>query len=183
MKLIVGLGNPGSKYEKTRHNIGFMVIDEIIDNFKFPILNFKSIFNAKISKKQEVILAKPLAFMNNSGQAVKSLIRYWKLEIENLTVIHDDIDLPLGEIKVQQGRSSAGHKGVQSIIDALGTNNFIRVRIGIRPEENIDTPHQNKFGAGQTEKFVLQKFTSEEQKIINQTTKKAARIIKAALLT
>lgn len=159
MKLIVGLGNPRSKYEKTRHNLGFMVIDFLIEDEQID------------SKKAKLI--KPQTFMNNSGLEVKKNSDYYKIKPEDIIVIHDDIDLPLGEIKVQQGRNSAGHKGVQSVIDALGTNNFTRIRIGIRPidpEIIIDT-----------EKFVLQKFTPEEQKIINQTIKKAAQIIQATL--
>ncbi|MBU1292322.1 aminoacyl-tRNA hydrolase [Patescibacteria group bacterium] len=159
MKLIVGLGNPRSKYEKTRHNLGFMVIDFLIEDEQID------------SKKAKLI--KPQTFMNNSGLEVKKNSDYYKIKPEDIIVIHDDIDLLLGEIKVQQGRNSAGHKGVQSVIDALGTNNFTRIRIGIRPidpEIIIDT-----------EKFVLQKFTPEEQKIINQTIKKAAQIIQATL--
>lgn len=158
MKLIVGLGNPGTKYEKTRHNFGFMVIDFLIEN--------------KQLDSQKIKLIKPQTFMNNSGQEVKKIADYYKIIIEDIIVIHDDIDLPLGEIKVQTGRGSAGHKGVQSIIDALGTNDFTRIRIGIRPEKlTLDT-----------EKFVLQKFTPEEQEIIEQTIKKAAEIIIQATL-
>ena len=157
MKLIIGLGNPGTKYKKTRHNIGFMVIDFLIKNEEFN------------SKKVKLI--KPQTFMNNSGQEVKKIVDYYKIPIENIIIIHDDIDLSLGEIKVQQNRSSAGHKGVQSIIDNLGTQDFIRMRIGIKPEElKINT-----------EKFVIQKFTEEEQKIINKTIKKSADLITSAL--
>jgi len=157
MKLIVGLGNPGSKYENTRHNVGFMVIDYLTKNEQIDSTKAK--------------LFKPQTFMNNSGPEVKKTADYYKVKPENILVIHDDIDLPLGEIKVQQGHGSAGHKGVQSIIDALGTNDFVRIRIGIRPEQlTMDT-----------EKFVLEKFTSEEQEIIDQATQKAAGIIQAAL--
>lgn len=176
MKLIIGLGNPGNKYKKTRHNIGFMVIDEITTNFQFPIFNFKSIFNAEISKKilknQKIILVKPQTFMNNSGRAVKAIIDYYKITTEDIIVIHDDIDLDLGEIKMQQDRSSAGHNGVQSIIDSIGTKDFTRIRIGIKPinkEISIDT-----------EKFVLQKFTKEEE-IVQKTIEKAAALVVAAL--
>ncbi len=176
MKLIIGLGNPGNKYKKTRHNIGFMVIDEITTNFQFPIFNFKSIFNAEISKKilknQKIILVKPQTFMNNSGRAVKAIIDYYKITTEDIIVIHDDIDLNLGEIKMQKNRSSAGHNGVQSIIDSIGTKDFTRIRIGIKPinkEISIDT-----------EKFVLQKFTKEEE-IVQKTIEKAAALVVAAL--
>ena len=156
MKLIIGLGNPGTKYEKTRHNIGFMVLDVLIKNEQFD------------SKKVKLI--KPQTFMNNSGQEVKKITDYYKIKPEDIIVIHDDIDLPLGEIKIQQNRSSAGHKGVQSIIDSLGTKDFTRMRIGIRPEELIQ----------ETEKFVIQKFTQEEQDIINETIKKAATLVATA---
>jgi len=157
MKLIVGLGNPGSKYEKTRHNIGFMVIDFLIQSEQFD------------SKKIKLI--KPQTMMNNSGQEVKSIADYYKIPAQDILVIHDDIDLPLGQIKIQQNRSSAGHKGVQSIIDSLGTKDFIRMRIGIRPEElTIDT-----------EKFVIQKFTPQEQKIIDKEIKGIAALIATTL--
>jgi len=157
MKLIVGLGNPGKEYEKTRHNVGFVVVDLLVESDQFDSTKAKFI--------------KPQTFMNNSGQEVKKMADYYKIAAKDITVIHDDIDLPLGEIKVQESRGSAGHKGVQSIIDALGTNDFTRVRIGIRPEElTMDT-----------DKFVLEKFTSQEQEIIDQTTQKAAGIVQTAL--
>jgi len=172
MKLIIGLGNPGSKYQGTRHNIGFMVINKISDDF-----NFKSIFNAEISKKilkdQKIILVKPQTFMNNSGQSIKSIIDYYKISIKNIIIIHDDIDLNLGEIKIQENCSSAGHKGVQSIIDTIGTKDFTRIRIGIKPtsqEESINT-----------EKFVLQKFTPEEEIIIQETIEKVAVFVTTTL--
>jgi len=172
MRLIIGLGNPGIKYQGTRHNIGFMVVDKITADF-----NFKSIFNAEISKKifrdQKIIIVKPQTFMNNSGSSIKSIIDYYKISIKDIIIIHDDIDLNLGEIKIQENRSSAGHKGVQSIIDAIGTKDFIRMRIGIKPtnqEEPINT-----------EKFVLQKFTPEEGITIQETIEKAAALLATTL--
>jgi peptidyl-tRNA hydrolase, PTH1 family len=169
MKLIVGLGNPGIKYKKTRHNLGFRAIDELAEKFQ-------SAFNAKISEKkiknQKVILAKPQTFMNNSGAAVKSIADYYKIPVEDILVIHDDIDLPLGEIKVQQGRGAAGHKGVQSIIDSLNSKDFIRIRIGVRPAQAKQL---------NVEKFVLQKFTTEEEVIAEQVIKQAANLILATL--
>ena len=142
MFLIVGLGNPGEKYENTRHNIGFRIIDEL-----------------ESLGLEKVILAKPKTFMNESGKTVKLLVTRYKLPVTNLFVIHDDIDLPLGKIRISKGSGSAGHKGVQSIIDALGTKNFTRIRIGICPEAG--KPES-------VEKFVLQKFTKSEQKILEQ---------------
>ena len=181
MILIVGLGNPGKKYQKTRHNLGFRVVDEIAANFQFsPALSQKggvqSIFNVKISKgeiaNKKIILAKPQTFMNLSGKAVKKLIS----NIQNLTsklwIIHDDIDIPLGEIRIVKNRSSAGHKGVESIIKELGTKNFVRFRIGIQP----------KFGKPKNpERFVLQKFNKEEEKIVKEVIKKTAEAIEMIL--
>ena len=149
--IIIGLGNPGKKYEGTRHNVGYMIIDQL--------------------KKEELgdfILAKTDTFMNLSGQAVKKLTKNYKLKTKNLIVIHDDIDIPIGESKMQKGRGAAGHKGVQSVIDALGTNDFWRTRIGICPKtgkpENV-------------EKFVLQKFTKEELEILERVISETASTI------
>ncbi len=157
MKLIVGLGNPGRKYKKTRHNIGFRVIDALK----------KSLDKAR---DKEIILFKPQTFMNQSGKAVKKKIENCKLKIENLLVVHDDIDLPLGTIRISENISSAGHKGVQSIIDELRTQNFTRARIGIRPDHKVDT-----------EKYVLGKFTKEEEKQLKQIIKEAALQVKQLL--
>ena len=181
MFLIVGLGNPGKKYQKTRHNLGFRVVDEIAANFQFsPALSQKggvqSIFNVKISKgeiaNKKIILAKPQTFMNLSGKAVKKLIS----NIQNLTsklwIIHDDIDIPLGEIRIVKNRSSAGHKGVESIIKELGTKNFVRFRIGILPKTGKPK---------NAESFVLKKFNKEEEKIVKEVIKKTAEAIEMVL--
>jgi len=145
MIVIVGLGNPGKKYEKTRHNVGFRVIDEL----------------ARI-KERGFIIAKPQTFMNNSGKAVKALVNFYKIKPDNLWVVHDDIDLPIGELKIAKGRGSAGHKGVQSIINELKTKDFNRIRVGICPK--TDKPKT-------IDKFVLQNFTKEEEKILKETIK------------
>jgi len=154
MKLIAGLGNPGGKHKKTRHNVGFRAIDEL---------------KRHISKKDAIFL-KPTTYMNNSGKEVKSVIKNCKLKIENLVVVHDDIDLPLGTIRISENISSAGHKGVQSIINELRTQDFTRVRIGIRPNHKVDT-----------EKFVLEKFSEEEEKQLKQIIKEAALQVKQLL--
>ena len=148
MLLIVGLGNPGKKYEKTRHNVGSRVVGEL------KSLNLK-----------DIILVQPTTFMNESGRAVKKITKNYKLKTENLIVVHDDIDLPLGEFKIQKNRGSAGHKGVQSIIDSLGTKDFTRIRIGIKPEQ-----YYRPFRS--TEKFVLEKFTKDEEEILKEVTPK-----------
>ena len=162
MKLIVGLGNPGKKYKKTRHNAGFLAIDKIVSNFNFSSPAFQPKFNAEISEgminDKKIILAKPQTFMNDSGRAVREIMDYYKIDVENVTIIHDDIDISLGKYKIITNRSSAGHKGVQSIIDHFGTKDFLRIRIGIEIE-NRKTP---------TEKFVLEKFGKEEMKIVEK---------------
>ncbi|MBU0743583.1 MAG: aminoacyl-tRNA hydrolase [Patescibacteria group bacterium] len=172
MNLIVGLGNPGKKYENTRHNVGFMAVDSIAKRLGLNWENNKK-FNALICIHNNVIHIKPQTFMNNSGQAVQVIMSYYKLLpkkfgilkeknsdlSETLTVIHDDIDIELGKIKTSVDSRSAGHNGVESIINYLKTKNFKRVRIGIRTES------LNKITA---EKFVLQKFNQEELQIINK---------------
>jgi len=176
MILIIGLGNPDKKYEKTRHNAGFRVTDEIAVNFQFPILNSQSKFNAQISKgvieDENVILAKPQTFMNNSGLSVKKIVASYKLQIPSIIVIHDDIDLPLGKIKIVKNRGSAGHKGIESIINNLKTRSFIRFRIGIQPK--IGKPKN-------PEKFVLQKFTKGEEKILEEAIEKAVKAIEMVI--
>ncbi|NCO23373.1 aminoacyl-tRNA hydrolase [bacterium (Candidatus Moisslbacteria) CG12_big_fil_rev_8_21_14_0_65_36_11] len=135
--LIVGLGNPGSQYKKTPHNIGKEILEDFAKDFAFPPFkdNKKEAFSVTSKKilNQKIILAKPLIYMNDSGRAVKNLLLYFKLNPEDLWIIHDDLDLNFGKIKISKNRSSAGHKGVESIIDALHTKNFTRFRIGINP--------------------------------------------------
>ena len=155
MILIVGLGNLGKKYQRTRHNLGFRVIDKL-----------------RFLSEKKVILAKPKTFMNLSGKAVKSLIKRYKIPTTNLWIIHDDIDLPLGKIRISKGRGAAGHKGVESVIRELKTKNFIRFRIGIQPK--IGRP---KF----PEKFVLQKFNKDEEEIVKEVIKKTAGAIEMAI--
>ncbi len=161
MILIVGLGNPGKKFQKTRHNLGFRVVDKL-----------------RFLKDKKIILAKPQTFMNLSGKAVKSLMTKYKVPPLNLWVIHDDIDLPLGKIRISKGRGAAGHKGVESIIEELKTKNFIRLRIGIQPTAAVEKPSTRaKLGAG----LVLQKFNKDEERIVKKIIKKSAEAIEFAL--
>ena len=177
MILIVGLGNPGKKYEKTRHNIGFITIDNLqltIDNFTNWRKEKKLL--AEISKgkidDKKIILAKPQTFMNLSGKSVKKIMSNVKCQMSNLLVIHDDIDLPLGKIKIVKNRGAAGHKGVQSIIDEIKTKNFVRFRIGIQPKTGKPK---------NPERFVLQKFNKEEEKIVKEVIKKTVEAIEFSL--
>lgn len=172
MKLIIGLGNPGTKYEKTRHNVGFMAADKIANNFKFPSFAFEKKFNAEISKDQienkSVILAKPQTFMNSSGVSTKAIMDYYKIQENDLIVIHDDLDIKIGDYKNSKDRNSAGHRGVQSIIDNLDSKNFERIRIGIGVESK-DLP---------TEVFVLENFDKSEISTINDVIGKICEQIK-----
>lgn len=157
MILTVGLGNPGKQYEQTRHNFGFRVLDLLAGGTKW-----ENKYNSQFLKLDDVILAKPQIFMNKSGEAIKEILKYYPAA--ELIVIHDDLDLPLGTIKIQKNASGAGHNGVQNIIDELGTQDFIRIRLG------IDSPDRDQVPG---DEFVLQKFTKDEQKIVAEVLEKA----------
>jgi len=176
MILIIGLGNPGEKYKNTRHNIGFRIIDEFQKKNNFPDFRLGKKFNAEISEEifdgKKNILAKPQVFMNNSGQSVKKLSTSYKLQATSIFVIHDDIDLPVGKIRISKGSGSAGHKGVESIIKELKTKDFARVRIGIQP---INNKVKN------IETFVLQKFSKDEEKILKEVIEKTVEAIELIL--
>ena len=171
MILIAGLGNPGEKYENTRHNIGFKAIDEIISEFNLPLLDFKPNLSAGVSKgeinKEKIIIAKPNSFMNLSGNSISKIIRFYRVPLNKIIIIHDDIDIVLGKIKIITNRGSGGHKGIESIIKNIGNKNFIRIRIGNSPEKKPLN----------TEVFVLKKFKEEELKIINKSLKKTNEAI------
>jgi len=177
MKLIVGLGNPGLKYKNTWHNLGWLALDAFFDsveeNFSKPKINKK--FQAEIAEGQindeKIILAKPLTFMNNSGLAVKELLNFYKIDQKDLWVIHDDIDLPLGKIRISVDASSGGHNGIKSIIENLGDKNFVRFRVGILQTEN----------KAPTEKYVLGKINKIRE--TKQTIDKTAQAINFALET
>ncbi len=159
MYLIVGLGNPGKQYENTRHNLGFRVLDLLAGRRSLGEGGWENRYDSQFIKIDDVILAKPQLFMNQSGKAVAQIMKYYPAA--ELIVIHDDLDLPFGTIRVQKNISSAGHHGIQSIIDELGTKDFIRVRLG------IDIPEAR--GQIPGDEYVLQKFTDFEQEIIKQT--------------
>src|SRR5260221_1868668 len=142
MRLFVGLGNPGKKYEKTRHNVGWLVLDSLatkISNFQIPISNqtpnnkfeFQKQFNAEVLKIGEVILAKPQTFMNDSGEAVSLLSTFYKIHPTDIYIIHDDLDIKVGEYKIQKGKGPKQHNGILSIEERLGRGDFWRVRVGI----------------------------------------------------
>lgn len=133
MKLIVGLGNPGRQYEKTRHNVGFMVIDELSNRLNIPLdkPKFNGIYGQGHIQGEKVILLKPLTYMNLSGESVAPLMNYYGVELDDLLVIYDDLDLPPGKIRLRQKGSPGGHNGIKSLIQHLGTQEFKRIRIGV----------------------------------------------------
>ncbi len=171
MIIIVGLGNPGKKFEGTRHNVGFMVLDKFAEKNDFPEFELQKKSEVLVSEgvvgEDKIVLVKPQTFMNDSGKAVKQIISNFKFQISNLLIVHDDIDLPVGKIKINKERGSAGHKGVESIIKNIGNDRLIRFRIGIKPQDT-------RYKIQDTKKLVLKKFTEDEQKIINETIEKAA---------
>jgi len=174
MVLIIGLGNPGAKYEKTRHNIGFRVLDEFQNENNFSNFEFSKKFNSLISdgivKKKTILLAKPQTSMNNSGMSVKEIISFYKIKSSNIVIVHDDIDLIFGTMKISERRGSAGHKGVESIIKELGTKDFTRLRIGIRDK---------KLKYKDTKKYVLEKFTEEEEENLKKIIKQSLEYLKS----
>lgn len=175
MILIVGLGNPEPEYQGTRHNLGFCLINQLAEKNDFPDFKLDKKANALISKKDDIILAKPQTFMNNSGKAVKKLLAKFKIPLSHLLVIHDEADLKLGEVKISKGQSSAGHKGVQSIIDELQSKDFVRIRIGIDSE---DESFKNK----KLEQIVLEKFSPKEKEILKQKTEEIFKTIEKAII-
>ena len=156
MKLIIGLGNPGSDYDKTRHNIGFNILDELTNGQKWSKNDYAEYLKADVDS-QKVIFIKPLTFMNLSGNAVKYFFNYYKLNIEDILIIHDDLDIEVGSFKLKIDSSSGGHNGIESIINTLKTDAFLRLKIGISKPKNGDTVN-----------YVLKKFSKSDQEKINK---------------
>ncbi|HNZ83885.1 MAG TPA: aminoacyl-tRNA hydrolase [Candidatus Pacearchaeota archaeon] len=161
MYLIAGLGNPGKEYQNTRHNLGFMALDLLASDWEEK-------FDALISKTQisnkDVVLVKPQTFMNLSGKAISQIMNFYK--IKDLIVIHDEMDIDLGKVKISENKNSGGHKGVQSIIDLLGTKEFIRIRIGIGRSKD------------QASEFVLGEIHEEQKTLIQKSIEEAIGALK-----
>ena len=168
MKLIVGLGNPGRKYEKSRHNLGFMCIGRLAREHKIKLNKNqgKARTGKGIIAGNEVVLARPQTYMNLSGQSVKRLCKNYHISQEDLIVVQDDLDLPVGRIRIRQGGSSGGHKGIESIYTELGSQDFCRIRIGIgRPPA---TGEPAEMSEDDIIDYVLSEFTPEEKKAITE---------------
>lgn len=173
MKLIVGLGNPGKEFEITRHNAGWLCLDrfaaaEKLSSKKSSKLQAE-IFDYKVGRNK-VVLAKPQTFMNNSGVSVNIMRNFFRVASKDIVVVHDDKDIPVGEIRVQTNRGAAGHNGIKSIIEQIGTQDFTRVRIGVGPVD--------KSKIEEISNFVLNKFTKEEFKLLQVAMGNAAIEIK-----
>lgn len=175
MRLVVGLGNPGEKYQKVRHNLGFEVLDELVKKLNLVDWSLEDKFKAEVIKTQQLILVKPQTYMNNSGMAVRQLADYFKISPEDLIIIHDELDLPLGKIKVRLGGAAAGHHGVESIINSLGTDQFIRVRLGIGNLKTQSSEH--KHSHINVEKFVLEPFLHSETSQVKHMIKQALKAL------
>ena len=166
MKLIAGLGNPGDRYSGTRHNIGFMVIDALGSRHAIRVDNNKkkSLTGSGIVAKKKVIMAKPQTFMNLTGEALGPLFSFLDIEVTDVIVVHDDLDLDFGRIKIKSGGGHGGHNGIRSIISHFGDKNFVRVRVGIgKPPKGWDIS-----------KYVLSQFSAEEKKGLDDLLERAA---------
>jgi len=167
MKLIVGLGNIGKEYENTRHNVGFMCIDKIAESFNvdFNKKKFNGSYCEIFYKNEKVFLLKPEKYMNLSGEVVKPFIDFFKIDVEDVLIISDDLDMPIGKIKLKYKGSSGGHNGLKNISKHLGTENFKRIKIGISNDKEYDTKD-----------YVLGKFKKEEFDILNEILNQIPKI-------
>jgi peptidyl-tRNA hydrolase, PTH1 family len=166
MKIIVGLGNPGPDYIKSRHNAGFMVVQALFkklegDKWK-EVPKFKSLTAECIHNGEKILLVKPLTMMNLSGQAVTKILQFYKEPPENLTIIYDDLDLPLGTVRIREKGSAGTHNGMKSIVQELGTEEFGRIRLGIEARGETSPKQQD------TSSYVLSDFTKEEEPIMEK---------------
>ena len=168
MKLIIGLGNPGKEYEKTRHNVGFMCIDTFLESLNVNVDSgkekFQGVYYKLNYKGEDFLILKPFTYMNLSGNSVKEIMSFYKISIEDIIVIHDDVDLPVGYIRIRENGASGGHNGIKSIIQCLGSENFKRIRVGIDKGEDMI-------------KHVLTKFKGTEKELIDDACVKVCKAL------
>lgn len=184
MKLIAGLGNPGGQYEDTRHNIGYMVVDKLAREIGRETLRWQEDAKrqAMVAKVGGVVLVKPVTFMNHSGIAVSLVASFYKIKPDDVWVIHDDIDLPLGKIRIRKGGGTAGHNGVESILKELGTDSFLRFRLGIgRGREDIKRGTNQNMHHRAVIDFVLSRFTRSEAGSLRKLIKYGVEAVRTTL--
>lgn len=190
MKLIVGLGNPGKEYEKTRHNIGFMLVEQFLKDYhsapdtvwteetKFKSTIAEIEWQTDHKEREKVILAKPKTYMNNSGMAVGAIASFYKLSPEDIWVLHDDVDLRLGALRIRNGGGSAGHRGIESLLSVFPNGNFWRFRLGIgRPERPVDLVADRKG----VDDYVLGNFSHEDHSKVKELLTHASKALQMAL--
>ena len=176
MKLIVGLGNPGDKYKNTRHNVGFITVDRIATNFSFD--KFKKITKHKAEiaegyiNGEKTLLVKPQTFMNLSGQSVQSLMSFYKIPIEDIIIIYDDVDINFGKIKIKIKGSAGGHNGIKSVISSIGEN-FVRIRLGIKPKIPF---------IGALEDYVLGRFTDDQINLFDEVLADISYVVMSVIV-
>lgn len=172
MKLIIGLGNPGKEYEKTRHNVGFMVMDCLEELFKVQISNkkFKGEYVKFKYKGEDIILLKPLTYMNASGESVIQVMNFFKIDVKDILVIYDDLDMPVGKLRLRESGSAGGHNGIKSIIAYVGTQKFKRIRVGIDRHPRIPVVD-----------YVLGKFPKDDIPHIEEGLKQATKAVEMFL--
>ena len=172
MKLIVGLGNPGKEYDMTRHNTGFYCLDVLSDEMNQSIdkEKFKGLYTKFKYKGEDVILLKPTTYMNNSGIALRQCMDFFKVSCEDILVLYDDMDMPVGKLRLRQKGSAGGHNGIKSIISHIGTQDFDRIRIGIGKDKMIPVVD-----------WVLGKFPQEQQEELNKALEQAAKAAKFSI--
>jgi len=174
VKIIVGLGNPGTQYRMSRHNIGFQVVDRLaqINHISVRTRRFSSVYGTGWINSHQIVLSKPMTFMNRSGEAVKKTTDFFRLGMEDLVVVHDDLDLPFGRLRFKRRGGDGGHQGVRSIIERMGGNNFLRLKVGIgRPPRGLDSAD-----------YVLETFDRNEESLLDQILPQAVESLKVMLL-
>lgn len=171
MKLIVGLGNPGTDYAGTRHNVGFSVVQILADRFRIPVTrrNFRAVYGEGLIGGQRVVLARPMTYMNLSGQAVSAMCRFYKLDAAEVLVLLDDIALPLGQLRLRFKGSAGGHNGLASVLESLGTEDVERIRVGVGEAQGALVDH------------VLSRFRKDELPIIREACGRAADAVEIVL--
>lgn len=168
MKIIVGLGNPGKEYERTRHNTGFMVLDRLSEKLNIEISQskFKGLYGKGKYKGEDVLLLKPQTYMNLSGESLRAVMDFFKVDLEDVLVVYDDLDMPVGKLRLRQSGSAGGHNGIKNIILHTGSQNFNRIRVGIDRSKYIKVVD-----------WVLSRFSKEEESAIEQGVENASEAV------